>query len=365
MNERKSTALAGLFDTTMQRWMAAHAVPRASVAVMHNNCLIFAAGYGGRGMNEPVPVWSLSKAITALCIASLVSEGKLQLDDPIGAHLVPKFARFGEPADERLARVTVAQLLSHRSGIPRAVDDNMFAPGLVQLLRERTPREAKVEMLMPRILQARLVREPGVEFEYTNMGYLLLGQIIEALTTQSYEDACAERVLAVAGVGNPKLDADWGGIMQAASGWSLSGPEYLALIRLLHVRPRNLFSSEVIRFLCVPDGKWMNAGQTLAYTLGVVVEPSRNQGPTFLHSGGHNWNQEDAAGGAIDEARGTSFVLADNGVGWFASYDGLSAGTDPDATGALGRGLDQACQEVRPWPDIDNFPDMGIGAILS
>jgi Beta-lactamase len=195
-------------------------------------------------------------------------------------------------------------------------------------------------------------------------GRFLLGQIIEALTTQSYEVACAERVLMVAGAGNPKLDATWGGIMQAASGWSLSGPEYLALIRLLHVRPRNLLSSEVIRFLCVPDGNWMNAGRTMAYTLGVVLEPVRNQGPTFLHSGGHNWYQEDAAGGAIHEARGTSFVLADNGVGWFASYDGLSAGTDPNATGALRKALDEACQQICPWPDINNFTDMGVGSVL-
>jgi CubicO group peptidase (beta-lactamase class C family) len=359
MNKRDLPASAGHFDTIMQSWMAANGVPRAAVAVMYDNRLIFTAGYG-QGVDERVPIWSLSKAITALCLASLVREGKLQLDDPIGIHLAPKFAEFGEPEDERLRRITVAQLLSHRSGIPRAVDDNMFAPGLVQLLREHPPREASVAMLMPRILATRLVREPGAEFEYSNIGYLLLGQIIEALTAQSYEDACVTRVLAVAGVQDPKLDDDWGGIMQAASGWSLSGAEYLALIRLLHIRPRTIFTPELIRFLCEPNGKWMNSPRTHAYTLGVIIEPAIGTGPTFLHSGGHNWNQEDAAGGPIDEARGTSFVLMDDGVGWFASYDGLSAGTDPEATRALGTALDQACQQVDPWPDIDGFPDLGV-----
>lgn len=85
----------------MQRWMAAHAVPRGSLAVTFDNRLVFVAGYGGRGVNERVPVWSLSKAITALCVASLIKDGRLRLDDPIGPHLARAFERFGKPADKR------------------------------------------------------------------------------------------------------------------------------------------------------------------------------------------------------------------------------------------------------------------------
>jgi CubicO group peptidase (beta-lactamase class C family) len=110
---------------------------------MRDNRLIFSAGYGGRGANERVPVWSLSKVITAVCIASFIKEGRLGLNDPIGPLLKPAFARFGEPEDERLTRVTVAQILSHRSGIPRAIDDNLFAPGLVQLLAHLRMLESK------------------------------------------------------------------------------------------------------------------------------------------------------------------------------------------------------------------------------
>jgi CubicO group peptidase (beta-lactamase class C family) len=364
MNDRKLPAVAELFGVSMQSWMAAHAVPRGSVAVMCDNRLVFAAGYGGRGINERVPVWSLSKAITAICIAGLIGEGKLRLDDLIGPHLAPAFAKFGQPADERLKCVTVAQLVTHRSGMPRALDENLFAPGLVQLLREHPPREAKVEMLMPRILQARLLRDPGVLFEYTNMGYLLLGQIIEALTGQTYEVACTQRVFAVAGVRNPRLDGEWGSIMQAASGWALSGPEFLASIRLLHIRSRNLFTPEVAEFLCRPEGKWMNPERTVAYTLGVIIEPFADSEPTFLHSGGHNWNQHDAAGGPIDEARATSFALMGDGAAWFVSYDGLSAGTNPQATTALNRELGRACKQVLSCPETDYFPAMGIGPVL-
>ena len=301
------------------------------------------------------------KAITALCVASLIKDGRLRLDDPIGPHLARAFERFGKPADKRLAQVTVGQLLSHRGGIPRAVDDNMFAPGLVQLLRERPPCEARIEMLLPQILRASLVRTPGSEFEYTNMGYLLLGQIIEALTGQSYEVACTERILAAAGIKSPALDRDCGGIMQAASGWALSGSEYLAFARLLRAKPSKLFTGEVAEFLHAPDSKWMNPERTVAYTLGVIIRPVDGKHPSLLHSGGHNWNQSDAAGGPIDEARGTSFSLTGDGIAWFASYDGLSAGTNPETTSALDQELGRAHEHISSWPETDEFAAMGIG----
>jgi CubicO group peptidase (beta-lactamase class C family) len=358
-------SVAVLFDDAIRLWMAAHGVVRASVAVMRDNRLVFAAGYGGRGPNERVPVWSLSKPITALCIASLVTEGRLSLSDPIGPLLAPVFAKFGEPADERLRRVTVAQLIAHRSGIPRAAEaDNLFGPGVVELLRQRSPREATIEMLMPQIVKVALVRDSGTDFEYTNIGYVLLGQIIEVVTGKQYEMACAENVFAKAGIREaPILDRDWGGIMQAAAGWMLSGPEYLAVARLFHAGHSRLFSSEIVDFLRSPNGKWIDADRVFAYTLGVAIRPVVDRLPNFSHHGGHNWNQSDAAGGPINEDRGTSFVLAGDGVGWFASYDGLNAGINPEATVQLEQAFWRARDNVSVWPEKDQFASLGIGPI--
>jgi CubicO group peptidase (beta-lactamase class C family) len=72
----QSTSAAEFFDAAMQCWMGAHSVPRGSVAVTCNNRLVVAAGYGGRAANERVPVWSLSKVITALCVASLIRKAR-------------------------------------------------------------------------------------------------------------------------------------------------------------------------------------------------------------------------------------------------------------------------------------------------
>ena len=333
---------------------------------MRNDRLVFAAGYGGRGANDRVAVWSLSKAITAVCVASLVKDGKLRFDDQIGPLLVPIFARFGEPADERLRRITVAQLITHRSGIPRVAvaGDNKFAPGLIELLRQRPSHELTAEMLMPRILKVSLGCDPGADFEYTNMGYVLLGQIIEILSGRSYKTACRERVLARAGIKQPSLDGEWGRIMQAAGGWALSGPEYLGFARLLQPNEPGLLGSEAFEFLRSAQGKWTNPERTVAYSLGVFLYPIvAGAKPNIFHTGGHNWRQNDAAGGAIDVNQGTSFVLARDGVSWFASYEGLNAGTHPEVTSELDRAFWRAHDSILSWPEHDEFSAMGVGPI--
>jgi hypothetical protein len=68
---------------------------------------------------------------------------------------------------------------------------------------------------------------------------------------------------------------------------------------------------------------------------------------------------------AIDEAGGTSFALTSDRIAWFASYDGLSAGTNPQATSALDREFDKAREHISSWPETDDFGAMGIGPLLA
>jgi CubicO group peptidase (beta-lactamase class C family) len=138
--------------------------------------------------------------VTAVCLATLVQDEKIRFDDQIGPLLEPLFLKHGRPADERLPRVTVAQLLTHRSGLPERVGNNRFAPGAIELLMQRPLSVATVEMLFPQIMKLHLVIEPGFHYAYSNVGYLLAGQIIEAVTKQPYEKECGERVLATAGI---------------------------------------------------------------------------------------------------------------------------------------------------------------------
>jgi CubicO group peptidase (beta-lactamase class C family) len=351
------------FDRAMRDWMAAHHVSRGSVAVMRDDHLVFAAGYGGRRADERVPVWSMSKAITGVCIATLVQDGALRFDDPIGPWLA-RIPRVAAPADPRLAQVTVGQLLTHRSGLPSVVGDNRFAPGMFQLLRQRRPTEATAAALMPSILRLHLAGVPGAEHHYSNTGYLLLGQIIEAATNQTYEAACGQRVLARAGISAPRLEAEWGRLLQASAGWALSGPEYLGFVRLLERRAHGLLSADTQRWARAPEGRWIDETHAFAYTLGIRLDVRTAGRLTIFHGGGWLWDQNDALGGAIHEKRGTWFVLTDDGVAWFASYDGVHIDTDPDAVNALHDALWHAHRRVFRWPSRDQFPAMGVQPLV-
>jgi CubicO group peptidase (beta-lactamase class C family) len=302
----------------------------------------------------------MSKAVTALCVATLIQDQKLRFEDPIGPLLAPVFMRLGEPADERLRSVTVAQLLTHRGGLPYAfADGNRFAPGALELLQQRPLNETTAGMLIPAIFKLHLPIEPGSKHSYSNVGYLLLGQIIETVTGKSYEAECGRRVLAKAGISEPKLDEKWGRLLHATAGWALSGPEYLAFARLLTPRRNGLLTPAMHSWLRSLDGKWTDDHKVEAYTLGVRVRPVANASPDIYHGGGWLWH------GRYSEKRGALFVLRNDGVAWFASYDGVHGDTEPEAVNALYKALARTAFSVSSWSEHDLFAEMGVKAISS
>src|SRR6185295_18518376 len=99
-------------------------VPGLAVAVVKDGLTVLARGYGicERGTDRQVSadtvftIASCDKSFTAACLGMLVDDGKLQWDDPVAKHL-PDFAL----ADRDLTqRVTLRDLLSHRTGLRRA-----------------------------------------------------------------------------------------------------------------------------------------------------------------------------------------------------------------------------------------------------
>ena len=115
-------------------------------------------------------VASLTKPIvTTTAIMRLVQGGELSLDAPV-VRFVPEWAAAAksDPDPSWRARVTVRMLLLHDSGLPAHRDF---------FLQAKTP-----EAVLARIMAEPLVREPGKEIEYSDLGFILLGQIVQRLT---------------------------------------------------------------------------------------------------------------------------------------------------------------------------------------
>jgi CubicO group peptidase (beta-lactamase class C family) len=114
----------------------------------------------------------------------LVERGKLDLDDPIARHL-PSPARWGS--------ITVRHLLTHTSGLP---DDEL----VLNLRRDYTENElALFTASLPRRYR------PGKHFQYSNLGYALLGMIIRRVSGQFYGDFLRENIFIPAGMHTTRI----------------------------------------------------------------------------------------------------------------------------------------------------------------
>ena len=196
------------FDQLIPDVLAAYDIPGAAVAIAYEGRLVFARGYGlaDTTTSEPVQpfdmfrIASVSKPITAVAVARLVEEGRLNLDAHVfGDLLTDMEPLLGETADVRLADITVRDLLYHTAGWDATVSgDPMF-------MTTHIAQDAGVEMppsqeTIIRYMMGRpLDFDPGSAHIYSNFGYLLLGRVIEQATGQTYQ-AYVTEVLAEAGV---------------------------------------------------------------------------------------------------------------------------------------------------------------------
>lgn len=137
---------------------------------------------------------SVSKQITAVIAAQLVTEGKLDLEKPVSAYLSAK-----EFPGQNAKLITVRQLLQHTSGLPNPSDvpaESQAAPDAVPVfyLEEVVP-EAVNKAATASACAATPKRAPGEQFEYNNCDYLVLGAVIEKITAQPFASVINERIV--------------------------------------------------------------------------------------------------------------------------------------------------------------------------
>jgi len=203
-------------DAAVQQFMRRWNVLGASVAVSKDGRLVYERAFGYADLARTVPlqpyhllrVASISKTVTALAIMKLVEDGQLSLSHkvfgPDGYLNSPAYTR--EMRDPRLATITVQHLLEHTAGWDRTVgcdgrggcDPIDFPTHVAQVMRVANP--VGDSTLIRYLLRQGLNYAPGTRFAYSNIGYLMLGKVLEAVTHQSYETWVRRHVLQPSGV---------------------------------------------------------------------------------------------------------------------------------------------------------------------
>jgi CubicO group peptidase (beta-lactamase class C family) len=184
------------------RWlefqMEASQQPGCLMAIAYRDKIVLerAFGYANLDTREALTprhrfrVASHSKSFTAAGIMRLREQGKLRLDDTAG--------QFVSGLHRDVARVTIAQLLSHSAGLVRDGGD-------AGQFHDRRPFYNASELLTH--LKEPPIIEPGARFKYSNHAYGLLGLMIEAITGEAYRPWITREIIAAAGLRETTPDA--------------------------------------------------------------------------------------------------------------------------------------------------------------
>ena len=170
-----------------RRWFLRVPGVQACVAEDGRQLLSTAFGLANQPAGEPLTerhlfrIASHSKTFTAVVLLRLVERGRLRLDDPLANHLA-------ELAGTGLAGITLRELLGHGGGVIRDSEDGDFW----QFLRPYPDRE---QLLAIASRTSAAVQPRNERFKYSNIGYGLLGLVIERVTDGSFSDAVEAEIL--------------------------------------------------------------------------------------------------------------------------------------------------------------------------
>ncbi len=226
------------FDATVSDLLDDWDIPGAQVAVMHNGSLVFNKGYGisANGTNQGGDYWSsnvtvdskfriasLSKAVTSAGILTLIQNGIISLDDNM-VDLIPDLLPQGidgcnypnHSAAYSISDINVSHLLSHRAGFDPSSDPTYWhwnrwtaswqndpcidKDSLIEDFDGGNLAPIPMERILTEWLRRPLDYSPGNGEQYSNIGFQILGQIIEAQSGMDYESYILDHVLTPMGI---------------------------------------------------------------------------------------------------------------------------------------------------------------------
>ncbi|HEY9425731.1 MAG TPA: serine hydrolase [Gemmatimonadaceae bacterium] len=191
---QKAPAPPADLDSYVTRVMKEFQVPGLSVAIVKDGKVVVAKGYGVRELGKPGKVdahtrfgiASNTKIFTATALALLVEDGKLEWDAPVIRYL-PAFAMY-DPYVTR--EITVRDLLVHRSGLGLGAGDLMWWPS----------SDYSRDEIVQRLRYIKPATSFRSAYAYDNVLYSVAGEVIQAVSGQSWEDFVSSRILSKIGM---------------------------------------------------------------------------------------------------------------------------------------------------------------------
>lgn len=346
-------------DDPILDFMARYNVPGASVAIAKDGKLVYAKGYGWADRESATPVdtsslfriASLSKFVTSVGIMTLIDKGQLSMNDKVfgpGGILGTEFGTL--PYPRHITDITLRNILQHEIG---GWNNSNADPAFQQ------PSLSAKQLITWTIDNRPLTAPPGTKLDYSNIGYIILGQVIEKVSGLPYEQYIKKEVLSKAGVKNMTMAGDrlsdrkpyevkyygqhgqnpYGyalGIfprLGPCGGWIASAIDYLRMV--VHVdglpTPPDILTPATIELMSTPSNNSV-------YASGIRISATQR-----------NWWH----GGGVAGTR-TWMVKASNGFAWtiFFNTRNVSTGFDNAVNELVWPAVNNAATN---WPDVDLF----------
>ncbi len=198
--QKLATAFSAI-DRLARQFVEREHVPGAAWAIVIDGDLAHAGVHGTRQVGTDAPVdadtvfriASMTKSFTAMAILALRAEGKLSLDDPAERD-VPELRSLAYPTADS-PRITVRHLLTHAAGFP---EDNPWGD------QQLSTTEAEFTAMLRRGFP--FSNPPGTAFEYSNLGFAILGRIVTRVSGSPYRQFLSARILRPLGMTSTTLE---------------------------------------------------------------------------------------------------------------------------------------------------------------
>lgn len=358
----------------MKKWT----IEGASVAIAKDGRLVYARGFGYADTAAGVEIQpyskfriaSISKLVTAVAIMKLQEEGRLSLDDKVfGPEGILNDSCYCNPKDKRVFNITVAHLLSHEGGWSQRYGDQMFMPQVIaSQMKTDLPVDAKT--IIRFALSKKLHFTPGTGRSYSNLGYSILGLVIEKKSGLPYNEYCRTAIFEPLGIydmmparnlpdqkapfevtyyepsGMPMrpsiygtgemVPVRYGGndieTLGAAGSWLATAPDLMRLLLAVDGLSYNedLLSQESVHFMTDINNKFAPVGWKTAYIDGTWIRTG-----SFAGTAGMMKRQPD----------GISWVVLLNTSAW----------NGPEIHSYISRMMSKVLLEIEEWPEQDLF----------
>jgi len=184
-----------VIDGLFKDYAAKNHYPGFVYGIVAGGKLVFTGSVGYTDADKKIPatassdfrIASMTKSFVSVAILQLRDAGKLRLDDPASMYIPELKGQAGPASDAPV--ITIRHLLSHSAGFP---EDNPWGD------RQLAVTDEDLLNLVRRGIS--FSNSPGINYEYSNLGFTLLGYIVQKVSGQSYEAYITEHILTPLGM---------------------------------------------------------------------------------------------------------------------------------------------------------------------